>query len=264
MTGDTIPEMIEVGLENIDKTGFFCYMSKKKTEGYQRKLSWLKNRFAEGMQIKMLNLPERGFIEYIPGKYAWRGVNGDDYMFIHCLWVVGKSKGKGFSSALLDACIADAKRRKLKGVAMVTSEKVWLAHRQVMDRNGFECVDTAAPSFSLMVRKFGNHPSPTFVGGWEKKAAAFGKGLTIIRSDQCPYIVDATQAAMAAAEKAGIKSRIVELQNRDDLLRMSPSAYGVFSLVLNGTLLSYHYQLEKDLVPLLNQVDKSGATLLAH
>ena len=260
MKNNVSPDIIHVGLDNIDRTGFFCYMSKKKTEGYQRKLAWLKQRIAEGLQIKMLALPERGFIEYIPGMFAWRGVQADDYMFIHCLWVVGKSKGKGFSSVLLDACIADAKRLKMKGVAMVTSEKVWLAHRDVMDKNGFECVDTAPPAFSLMVKKFGNHPSPCFAGGWEKKAEAFGNGLTIIRSDQCPYIPDATQAAVAAAEKAGIKSRIVDLQTRDDLLRMSPSAYGVFSLVLNGTLLSYHYQLEKDLIPLLNQVQGTIAT----
>lgn len=76
--------LINVNSENVEKTGFFCYMSKRKAEGYQRKLSWLKDRFAEGMRIKMLELPQRGFIEYIPGEYAWRAVNAEDYMFIHC------------------------------------------------------------------------------------------------------------------------------------------------------------------------------------
>lgn len=258
--GESYPEIIDVGLENVDKTGFFCYMSKKKIEGYQRKLTWLKERFSEGMQMKMLNLPERGFIEYIPGKHAWRAVHADDYLFIHCLWVVGKSKGKGFSGTLLDACIEDAKGQNMKGVAMVTSEKVWMAGHRVLVKNGFECVDTAPPSFSLMVKKFSKHPSPSFAGGWEKKAEALGKGLTILRSDQCPYIVDATDAALAAAAKTGIKSRIIELKSRDDVIRLSPSAYGAFALVLNGELLSYHYQLEKDLVPLLNQVRHFKAT----
>ena len=46
--------------------------------------------------------------------------------------------------------------------------------------------------------------------------------------------------------------RIVQLESRDDVLRLSPSPYGVFGLVLNGNLLSYHYQLEKDLQPLLS------------
>jgi L-amino acid N-acyltransferase YncA len=226
-------------------------MSKKKSEGYGRKLAWLKNRFSEGMRIKMLTLPERGFIEYIPGEYAWRAVRADGYMVIHCLWVVGKSRGKGFSGALLDACAADSKKHKMKGVAMVTSEKVWLAGRGVLDKHGFECVDTAPPAFSLMVKKFGKHPSPSFAGDWENKAKSFGKGLTVLRSDQCPYIVDAVHTALAAAEQAGIEGRTVELQSREDVMRLSPSAYGVFGLVLDGRLLSYHYHLEKDLLPLI-------------
>jgi hypothetical protein len=164
---------------------------------------------------------------------------------------VGKSKGKGFSSALLDACLADAKKQRMKGVAMVTSEKVWLADRRILDKHGFECVDTAPPAFSLMVKKLGKHPSPSFAGGWDDKAKAFGKGLTVIRSDQCPYIVDAANTAVAAAAKAGIKSQIIELNSRDDVMRLSPSPYGVFGLVLDGRLLSYHYLLEKDLLPLL-------------
>jgi GNAT superfamily N-acetyltransferase len=245
------PEILDIGLGNVEKTGFFCYMSKKKSEGYQRKLRWLQERFSEGMRIKMLAPPERGFIEYIPGEHAWRAVHADGYLFIHCLWVVGKSKGKGFSTALLEACLADAREQGRKGVAMVTSEKVWLAGRRVLDKHGFECVDTAPPAFSLMVKRFGNSPVPSFAGDWEAKAQALGPDLTVIRSDQCPYIVDATAAALASAARAGVESRVIELQTRDDLLRLSPSPYGVFGLVLDGRLLSYYYQLEKDLVPLL-------------
>lgn len=240
-----------MGPENVEKTGFFCYMSKKKSEGYQRKLRWLQERFSEGMRIKTLAPPERGFIEYLPGEHAWRAVHADGYLFIHCLWVVGKSKGKGFSTALLDACLAEAREQGKQGVAMVTSEKVWLAGRRVLDKHGFECVDTAPPAFSLMAKSFAGGPAPSFAGDWEAKAQALGAGLSIICSDQCPYIVDATSAALASAEKAGVESRVVELRSRDDLLRLSPSPYGVFGLVLDGRLLSYHYLLEKDLLPLL-------------
>jgi hypothetical protein len=56
---------------------------------------------------------------------------------------------------------------------------------------------------------------------------------------------------VTAAAKSGIKGRIVELRSREDVMQLSPSAYGVFGLVLDGELLSYHYQLEKDLLPLL-------------
>lgn len=245
------PEIIDVTADTVEKTGFFCYMSKRKSEGYVRKLGWLRERFAEGMRIKLLSLPERGFIEYTPGEYAWRAVHADGYLLIHCMWVVGKSKGKGFGAALLDQCVADAERAKMRGVAIVTSEGVWLAGRRLLDTQGFECVDTAPPSFSLMVKKLGKYPSPTFAGGWEDKARLFGEGLTVIRSDQCPYIVDATAHAVAGARSAGVESRVLELQSRDDLLRLSPTPYGVFGLVHDGALLRYHYLQEKDLTPLL-------------
>lgn len=244
-------DIINIGPADLETHGFFCYMSKKKSEGYRRKLAWLKDRFAEGLRLKLLKLPERGFIEYMPGESAWRAVHAEGFMLIHCLWVVGRSKGRGLGKALLNECVADAQRSKLKGVAMVTSEKVWMSGRRILDAQGFECVDTAPPSFALMVKKFGKQPSPSFAGNWEQKARACGPNLTILRSDQCPYIVDAVALAEATAAKAGVQSQVIELCSRDDLLRRSPSPYGVFGLVLDGRLLSYHYQLEKDLLPLL-------------
>jgi len=256
----TLPNIITVTAENVGKMGFFCYMSKKKSEGYQRKLTWLGERFEEGMKLELLELPNRGFIEYIPGEHAWRPVHADGYMFVHCLWVVGKSMGTGYATALLDKCVADAKRSEMKGVAIVTSEKVWMPGRRLLEKQGFECVDTAPPAFSLMVKKLGKHQAPTFAGDWEEKARAFGGGLTVIRSDQCPYIVDATETAVTSAEKAGVESRVVEMKSHDDVVRLSPSAYGVFGLVLDGELLSYHYQLEKDLLPLL---ENRAATKIA-
>ncbi len=244
-------ELIDVNTENLEDKGFFCYMSKRKSEGYQRKLRWLKERMAEGLRIKLLPPPERGFIEYMPGEKCWRAVHAQDYMVIHCLWVVGKSKSRGFGKTLLDACVAEAQRANLKGVAMVTSERVWLAGSRILSGKGFECVATAQPAFSLMAKKFQDSPSPSFTGEWDRKASAFGKGLTVIRSDQCPYIVDATTTAVDAAKQAGIEHQVVELESHDDLLKLSPSAYGVFGLVLDGKPLSYHYLLAKDLVPLL-------------
>ena len=58
-------KIIDVNETNVDSRGFFCYMSKKKSIGYQRKLAWLKNRFAEGLRIRILELPDRGFIEKV-------------------------------------------------------------------------------------------------------------------------------------------------------------------------------------------------------
>lgn len=99
-----------IDAENVDRLGFFCYKSKPKTDGYQNKLTWVKDRLEEGMRIKILYDGGRsvGFIEYIPGEHAWRAVEARDYLVIHCLWIVGSGKGKGYGSRLLNECIEDA------------------------------------------------------------------------------------------------------------------------------------------------------------
>ncbi len=250
------PNIIEVNADNVEKTGFFCYMSKRKTDGYQRKLNWLKQRFNEGMKIKMLELPHRGFIEYIPGEFAWRAVNAKGYMFIHCLWIVGKSKGNNYSSLLIDQCLKDAKKAKMKGLAMLTSEKVWLTGKKVLLKHNFESVAQYPPSFNLMVHKFKRAHSPSFTNDYEKKAAQHKKGITIFRSDQCPYIPDATKLITDAALELNIKSKTIEITSAQQLRDISPSPYGTFNIVYKGKLLAYHYLLKKDLVKALDSINK--------
>ena len=73
--------------------------------GYQNKVKWMKERFKEGLKYKVLYVKEgnketsRGMIEYIPGEYNWRGIQANGWMVIHCIWVVGKAKGKGKGKA---------------------------------------------------------------------------------------------------------------------------------------------------------------------
>lgn len=246
-------KIIDVTAANVQEHGFFCFMSKRQSEGYKRKLDWLKSRFAEGLRIKMLILPERGFIEYIPGEYAWRTVNAEGYMFIHCLWVVGKSKGKGWGGLLLEECLRDAESAGYRGVAMVTSDRVWLANDRLLKKHGF-IMQEHYPPFKLMVKSFADGTPPSFAGGWEAKAAQFGSGLTIIRSDQCPYITDAATTVMETAKELDIPCKTVELTSSEDIRLLSPSPYGVFSIVYQGRLLSYYYMLPKDLkMALLDQ-----------
>jgi GNAT superfamily N-acetyltransferase len=241
-------KLIDVTAENVAEKGFFCYMSKPQAEGYRRKLSWLKARFAEGMRIKMYELPQRGFIEYIPGEFAWRTVDAKGYMFIHCLWIVGKSKGQGLGGRLLKECIKDARNAGMHGVAMLTSEGNWLAGKELLLQHGFKLIAQTPPSFDLMAIKFDDALPPTFLNNWEKKAEQFARGLTVLRSDQCPYIDDAVKTVLDTAKRLGIESRVVELKTSEDVRNLAPSPYGVFSIVYNGRLLSHHYLLEKELL----------------
>ena len=247
-------KIIDVTADNVEEKGFFCLMSRRTSDGYQRKLEWLRARFKEGLCIKMLDLSEggRGFIEYIPGEYAWRPVDAAGFVFIHCLWVVGKSKGKGFASLLLEGCLADAERLGSQGVAMVTSEGNWLVGRKLLLRHGFERVDRAEPGYELQVKAFGTAPPPSFPTDWSRRAARFGQGLTVVRTDQCPYLDDAVNAALEAGRERGLKTSVVELTNPQEIRERAPSPYGVFTIVLDGEVLSHYYQPKKKLKELLD------------
>ena len=236
--------IIDVAADNVEEKGFFCLMSRRKSAGYERKLEWLKARFQEGLIIKMLDLSEggRGYIEYIPGEHAWRPVNAEGFLFIHCLWVVGKSKGKGYATLLLEECLADAKRQGAKGVAMVTSEGNWLVGQKLLLSRGFETVDQAPPGYELLAHSFNPAPAPSFPTDWDQRAASYGKGLTVIRTDQCPYLDDAVNTALEAARIRQIPARVIELTSAREVRERAPSPYGVFTILLDGTVLSHFYQ----------------------
>jgi GNAT superfamily N-acetyltransferase len=196
-----------------------------------------------------------GYIEYIPGEYAWRAVNAEGYMLIHCLWVVRRGKGKGYGSRLLGTCVESARKAHMRGVAMVSSSRVWLAGSKLFLKNGFEVVDRAPPTFELLVRRFDDGPLPTFPDDWDQRLRRYGPGLSVVYADQCPYMPDAVKDVIKAAQERGIKARTVKMESSQQVQESAPSAYGVFGVVYDGQLVSYHYLGKKEKARLFEIVD---------
>lgn len=247
-------EIEDVDINNVDQKGFFCYMSKRKEPGFKQKREWLEARFSEGMKIKILHETggrDAGFIEYIPGEYAWRGVHAPGYMTIHCLWVVGKGKEKGYGTELIKECLEDAKRQGKAGVVMVTTDRVWLAKKPIFLKNGFKEVDQCLGVFQLLVNNFGLGGDVRFPTNWDERAQKFGDGLTILRTPQCPYIENATNDILGFAQAKGIPTRVHVISTASEVQTTAPSPYGVFGVVLDGKLLADHYLLQKDFDKLL-------------
>ncbi|AOZ90833.1 GNAT family N-acetyltransferase [Paenibacillus crassostreae] len=247
-------EVVDITPENIKEKGFFCMRSKPKSQGYQNKLSWLLNRFDEGLKLKIIEVDgqPKGFIEYIPIEYAWRAVQGENYLLIHCLWIVGRGKGNGYGSILLNECIEEARRLNKSGVALVTSSQTWLADKHFFVKHGFKSIDQAPPSFELLVMKFDDQADPKFSHGWDERIQNYRDGITIFRSDQCPYIDDAVKTIIEVASERNIPIRVIEYENSEDA-RYAPSANGIFNVIYNGKLLTYHPINKRELYKLLDQ-----------
>ena len=161
-------EVVPVNVGNLATRGYFCRKSKMKTLGNQRKVDWATERFGEGLEIEIVYDDGRsvGFVEHLPGEHAWRAVVADGYTLIHCIWVVGRAKGKGYGSQLLGRVEASAQAQGRNGVAMVVSSGNWLADEMLLTKHGYTVVDEAPPSFRLMVKSFGDGPVPRFPTNW--------------------------------------------------------------------------------------------------
>jgi len=220
----------------------FCGFCNPATEGHRRKCEWLRKRFAEGLRFKILQIggEDAGMIEYAPGEYAWRPIEADGYMVIHCIMVQKKKhKGKGYGKLLLDECVRDAKQAGMQGVTVVTSGGTWMADERLFVENGFESVETAAPSFKLLVRKFRDAPEPRFKRGWDKTLRKYGSSLTIITSDQCPCTAKSLDDILEVCAEFDLSTEVVEMKNSHEA-RMAPSAYGVFNVIYNGKVVAEH------------------------
>ena len=140
-------EIVSLDENNIDREDVVCVRGAGNREGIDLKKTWLKERFKEGLKFKKLVINGRswGFIEYLPAEYAWRPVEAPGYMFIDCIWVIGRHKGKGYGKLLLDECIKDSK--EMNGVCVVTSDKPFMVKKDLFLNNGFEICDTAPPFY---------------------------------------------------------------------------------------------------------------------
>ncbi len=234
-------EIIDTSAATIRNHGF-CGFRDAAREGHKRKTDWLRKRFAEGLKFKVLQVDgvDAGMIEYIAGEHTWRPVEAAGHTVIHCIMIDKKKyKGKGYGALLIEDCVADAKRARLAGVTVVTSSGTWMAGREVFLRRGFECVDTAPPSFELLAKKLRKAPSPKFAAGWDRTLRKYGSGLTIIKSDQCPCIAKCTDDILQACQTLRIRPKVVELKTGSQA-RQAPSAYGVFNVIYDGKVVAEH------------------------
>jgi GNAT superfamily N-acetyltransferase len=213
--------------------------------GRTEKRCWLQANAKLGLRAKMLLAPDgqpSGYIEYLPGEFAWRGVEAAGFMFVHCVWIFfRRHQRKGWGSIMVEACLNDAKKSGMRGAAVMVRDGPWLADRRLFLAHGFKPVDTAPPDYQLLVRKFDSGTaSPAFKQDWDNKLRQYSRGLTIIRSSQCPHIAKFADEIIETAEKEyGMKPRVVELKSWSEA-QNAPTPYAVFALIYNGHLLADH------------------------
>ncbi len=232
-------QIIDTHADNIGGCGH-CGNKNADNLGYRRKTEWLKARYAEGLRYTVLRSEKSGdigMIEYAPGHHAWRPVEAESYLVIHCLWVYGQHKGKGLGSLLLKSCLEDAKKSKCRGVAVVTSSASFMAGRDLFIKAGFVPVDRIPPYELLVKRLQKTAPDPRFVVARERLLKRYRKGLAILAADQCPYAAKSAERIAEASRTLGLEPNLVRVESAQ-ASRELPTPYGVFSIVYDGKLIA--------------------------
>ncbi|MBN9659784.1 MAG: GNAT family N-acetyltransferase [Acidobacteria bacterium] len=238
------PVLVDLDTANLESLPC-CGVTNAAHPGRCDKNKWLKTYLKKGLRARVLLGTDRrqcGYIEYLPGEYAWRGVEAAGYLFIHCLWThYKKNQHQGYGGQMIRACVEDAAAAGLLGVAVVAREKPWLASSAVYLKNGFEVVDSAPPDYQLLVKKLEpGAANPRFKKGWAERLKKYGSGLTIIRSNQCSHIAKfADEIALSAEQDFGLKPTIVQLKTHRDA-QNAPTPYAVFAVIQDGVLLADH------------------------
>ena len=110
-------QFINLTEDNLAQEHLCCIIrSKKPHPGVEAKRAWLAQRLREGHVFRKLDTKGVVFIEYAPLETAWAPVEGENYLYIYCLWVSGEFKGKGYGRHLMEYCLADAKSKGKSGV----------------------------------------------------------------------------------------------------------------------------------------------------
>ncbi|NOX86661.1 MAG: GNAT family N-acetyltransferase [Chlorobi bacterium] len=221
--------------------GIFC-IKNKKAPGYQKKVEWFKKKINSGIKIKIATNKQNkqlGFIEYIPSEIAWRPVKAENYFFIQCIALfVRSAKHQNIGSALIQACVKDAKLNGKSGVCAMSSNGTWMANKSIFEKNNFILIDQL-DRFELLCKKFNdNNPQPEFID-WTKKQNNY-KGWNLIYSDQCPWHEKSVSDIKQSAMDNGIDLKITVLSSPKEAQK-APSGFGSFSLIKDGKLIEDHY-----------------------
>lgn len=235
---------INLTTNNLEGEHLCCAIADKKHQsGVEIKKAWLKDRISEGHIFRKLDEKGKVFIEYAPLEKAWVPVSGDNYVYIYCLWVSGKFKGKGHGEKLIDYCINDAKKQNKSGICVISSKqkKPFLSDKKFMQKYGFKTVDTIGDDYELLALSL-DGTTPTF-NDKAKLLRIESKNLTIYYGMQCPYIPNCIEQVSSYCKANNISLDLVEV----DTLEKAKSSPGVF----NNWAVFYNGQFET--VHLLNE-----------
>jgi hypothetical protein len=234
-------KIVSVTPENAIEHSFFCIKNVKEP-GFKAKMEWFTKRFNEGLKLKVIYADDSkqiGFIEFLPAENAWRPVDADGWLFIHCIMVYpNKYRNNGAALKLILESVVEAKENKMHGVCTIVSQGPWMATKQLFVKHGFSKTDKRG-RFELYAVKLNDSAADPKLINWENNLKLY-KGWHLLYADQCPWHKKGVDALLKSASAKGINLKVKKIETSAEAKKM-PAGFGVFALVKDGKLLEDHY-----------------------
>lgn len=231
-------ELFELKPEEAIKSSLGCIRNKRHP-GFVNKLPWYEEMYEKGMRIvigKDEDGNKAGFMEYVPGKHAWRAVDAHEYLVIHCIWTYPKEyQGKGLGRMMIDYCIRETRRFGLKGIVTVAGKPAFVANIDMFEKYGFETVDKKN-DFRLMALTL---EEDAVLPKFAEVVVDGYKGLHMLYSYQCPlnskYLMDLDKYC----KNNGIELNIHLISTEEEAQRC-PNPLGIYALIYDNRIVADH------------------------
>lgn len=241
-------ELVKLTCENLESEHLCCAISNNDDIQVRSKKDWLRDRLDEGLVFLKGNVRGKCMIEYIPAEAAWAPIEADGYLYVDCLWVSGQFKGHGYSTLLMDACIADCRAQGKKGLVALSSQKKrgYLSDPKYMAHRGFVTADSAPPYFELLYLPLSDDaPKPRFRPHVQTIAPQeIPRGFTIYYTSQCPFTAKYVPMLEAVAQQHGATFQAIHLTTREQA-QNAPCPFTTFSLFEDGQFITHEILSEK-------------------
>jgi len=214
------------------------------------KKNWLTSQIPFDHTFTKLDAKGKVFIEYTPLEKAWVPIMGNNYYYIHCLWVSGSFKNKGHTNNLLNTAIEKAKTNNKNGLCVLSSKKKkpFLSDYKFLKKYNFKIVDEF-DDYLLMALSF-KRDTPKFSETVKTKTSFDEKSVRIYYSPQCPYSINCIEQVSNFSKQEGINLKLIKITSLQQAKEI-PAVFNNWATFVDGKFISIHLLNETYLKKLL-------------
>lgn len=199
---------------------------------------WLMDRFAEGLQIRLLKPPAEGLILFQPGKLAARPITGiGRALVVHDLRVAPGPLAEGGTARLWAVAERFARYYGMAAVLALVGDGPGLVARNRAPGRGWLTLDQGPDETRLVGRILqGPLALPGLPVAWAARGAALGPGVVIQTTGESARLEARARTVVAGLRARGIAARQDRLADAASVQALAVRPAAAYSAVVDGRI----------------------------